>query len=1064
MKSLATFVMIFVLSCPFVAAQSLGSVSGRVTDASGATLPNARIELVNSDTGQRMTASSDADGNYRINDVPSGRYRISAASSASSAGTQGQEITIDSSRGSTVNVSIPSGPGTDIVPQTETVNVNTRPASVANVFNTRYIYYLPSSNYLDRNGKAFGAYNLSALSEAATGASTGAPGGPAIAGQRPQTNNFHVDGIDNNSLFSPGPVVYVSNEATTEFALFQNQPTPLFGQTGGGKFNSIVRTGNNVAHGAVYDYLQNRYLNAIDRSYASRGYTDRLKYDQNRIGGSLGLPIIPSKMFFFGNFEYIPLSFDRPTGGLQFAPTAGGLATLTGVRGVSSSNLGILRTGTVGSIDSSTGVTSVLNTNIPVGLVNNLFRGSQQQFIGTGAVDWTFSDKDQLRLRYSHNDVDANWSGFGLSSYQAPRFSRAFVASAAHYHTFANSVTNELRFGYTRNNQEQYGLSQQPNIFIGQSFNLGLGSPYLPTGVTNTYHLADSIGLNFGSHNLRLGFDGRRFLGSRSNFPQFAGNYGYSNLERFLVDLPPDVFAERAFGNSSYDLGQWNWFGFVNDTWNVRPGLTLDLGLRYQYSTIPAGLRWQGVNSGAGIDDLAFNEPKRQFSNFAPYFGFAWSPQFGRNTVVRGGFGMHYDAMNMTPYLFGFAPLQTRVLQGNLLSNNPNFLATGGIQDPAVFDNGTPTEAQLRAATSSFAADQRMPYSMQWNVAIQQSVWNGATLEVKYMANRGFRLPVFGQLNSQGVTEDRSLPLYDSRPTQAQLNSLPLTLGQLQQTRPNAFTQAGFTNPINTVTYDGQSWYKAASVTLNHHFTGGFQMLANYTWSRFEDDATGTPLDIGMPMRARTWSMYDRRHRANVTGMFEIAPLFRNSWSIARNVFADFNLAGTYSYGTGQTLIPISGLNTSFNNNAFGTRAIVNPNASGGAISGVSPLTNSAGATVAYLVNDPGARFFQGGPGTFTGFNRGGVMLPDTHNLDVAAVKRFNFAERASIELRGEAYNVLNRQNLSTGSMHGLGWSSFASASPMAIPGTINVNDASRLDQVLSSNSRMLQLALRVVF
>jgi len=336
-------------------------------------------------------------------------------------------------------------------------------------------------------------------------------------------------------------------------------------------------------------------------------------------------------------------------------------------------------------------------------------------------------------------------------------------------------------------------------------------------------------------------------------------------------------------------------------------------------------------------------------------------------------------------------------------------------------------------------------------------------LEVKYLSNRGVHLPVFGQLNAQGITAQRNLPLFNSVPTQSQLNALPFTLAQLQQSEANAFTAAGFTNPITTVTNDGNSWYNAAAVTLTHNFTGGLQMQANYTWSRFEDDSTGTPLDIGMPMRQRTWSMFDRRHSANVTAMFEVAPLFRNSYSIVRNVFADFNLAGTYNYSTGSTLIPISGVNSAFNNNAYGTRALVNPEGTDMNIARLTPLTNSQGATVGYLAN-PNARFTQSAPGVFSGFNRGGVMLPDNHNVDVAAVKRFNFMERASFEVRGEAYNVFNRRNTSAGSLHGIGWPDMAATTAFAIPGTVNLADVNRLDQILPSNNRTLQFALRLVF
>jgi hypothetical protein len=114
-----------------------GGMTGPVMDATGATLPNARIELQNIETGQRITTTSDANGNFRIADIPAGRYRIVTSSSSATPTTPGQEITIDTSRTSTINITIPSGPGTDAVPTAETVNVTTKPSSIQNVYNTR---------------------------------------------------------------------------------------------------------------------------------------------------------------------------------------------------------------------------------------------------------------------------------------------------------------------------------------------------------------------------------------------------------------------------------------------------------------------------------------------------------------------------------------------------------------------------------------------------------------------------------------------------------------------------------------------------------------------------------------------------------------------------------------------------------------------------------------------------------------------------------------------------------------------------------------------------------------
>jgi hypothetical protein len=747
------------------------------------------------------------------------------------------------------------------------------------------------------------------------------------------------------------------------------------------------------------------------------------------------------------------VGFQAPVGGFITAPTAAGLATLNGLGGVSASNFGILRNALGNNVPTqATGTVQVGGAGIPVGLVNNVQRNWQNQMNGTGSLDFRISDKDQLTARYVHNEIDANWSGSALAAVQTPRWQRALLANVSHYHTFGNAVTNELRLGYNRIAAQQFfNEFSGPAIGIGGGMNLNLGPQFSPAGITNTYHIADTVNFRLGGHDLKVGFDGRRFLGFRNNFSQFAGNYQYSTLSRFLLDQSPDVAATRAFGNDRLDLGQWLFFGFAHDSWKVHSNFTLDLGVRYQYAKIPNAFRNQGLNANASVPGLIeFNDPQIQRWNFAPYVGFAAQPWTNR-TVFRGSFGMWYDAAYWQPFTMGFAPQLARVAAGNLNTTTSGFLSGGGLSDPN----------DDRRGVSSFIGNQKMPYSMQWNLAVQQAFWRATTIEFRYMGNRGVNQPMYTQLNFAGVTSERSLPLFNAAPGAAQLNALPLTLGMLQSPVSNAYTAAGFTNPLYGIDFGANSWYHGATVALNHNFTGGLQLNANYTWSRWEDDATGTPLDIGMPARMRAWSMFDHRHQANVTAMFEVAPLFQNSWSIVRNVFADFNLSGTYQYASGSSLTPVAGVNSALANNAFGTGVILNPNADGREVSGLTALRNSTGQTVGYQIDNPNARFIQPAAGVYSGFNRGGLMLADLHNVNVAAVKRFNFRERASFEIRGEAFNVLNRTNQTGYSVHSIGQGLMPSLG--MIPGTIDVNNLGNLG-MLPSNARMLQLALRVSF
>ena len=203
-----------------------------------------------------------------------------------------------------------------------------------------------------------------------------------------------------------------------------------------------------------------------------------------------------------------------------------------------------------------------------------------------------------------------------------------------------------------------------------------------------------------------------------------------------------------------------------------------------------------------------------------------------------------------------------------LPATGSNFLSGGGLQNPGTGRAGI---------TNQFGGNLQMPYSMQWNGAVQQALWESTTIEVKYMGNRGVHLPAWSQLGGMAVTANRSLPIYDQAPGQSELNNLNLTLNQLQATQ-NDFTRAGFTNPINQLRFDGLSMYHGAAVTLNHRFTGGFQANAKYAWSQWRTTSTGTPLDMMRPADSPYfWSLYDRRHLANVTALWDASALFRDT-------------------------------------------------------------------------------------------------------------------------------------------------------------------------------------------
>jgi hypothetical protein len=231
MKIFRTLTLILLISTApsigFLAAQSsTGRIVGTVADSVGAPVPNATVELHSAGTGARITSVTDAAGRFQFDSVPVGRYRISV-NPGTGMMAPGREFDVELNRQVTVNVLTgPTGTAdrtaaktttaTDTVTSAETVEVSKNTAAISTYFGTPPIQYLPQPNFLSREGTAFGAYNLSLLSEGVTSGGIGEARGPAVGGQRPISNNFHVDGIDNNNRVLPGPLVYVSNEATSE--------------------------------------------------------------------------------------------------------------------------------------------------------------------------------------------------------------------------------------------------------------------------------------------------------------------------------------------------------------------------------------------------------------------------------------------------------------------------------------------------------------------------------------------------------------------------------------------------------------------------------------------------------------------------------------------------------------------------------------------------------------------------------------------------------------------------------------------------------------------------------
>jgi hypothetical protein len=1059
-----------------------GDLVGTVQDASGSGVANASVDALNPATNLKSTTRSGGNGEYRFTNLPAGQYNLEAAAAGfSHASLKG--VLVEVNKVATLNLVLQVGQLATTVDVSDAAAViDTTSATIGSSFDARESRDLPVTSI------GLGALNLSLLNAGvASNGGLNVGRGPSVGGQRPRNNNFTIEGVDNNYKSVTGAMLVVSNDATEEFTLLQNQFSSEFGHSSGGQFNVIVKSGTNNVHGSAYEYFQNRNLNAIDQLFANSGTLTKTRYDQNRVGGTIGGPIVRNKLFFFGNYEYNPVG-QSTTPGEILAPTAKGYATLAGIPGLSQTNLSVLKqyvSPASTAVANAAQFPLVAGIPIEVGQLSVVAPNYQNTYDAVASADYNASSSDQVRLRYVYNRSVTLDHRANLPVFFQVEPTSSYLATISEYHNFTPALTNELRLGFNRyisttpaGNFKFPGLDSFPNLQFADLGGLQVGPDTVApqSSSQNTYQLTDNITWTKGSHTLQFGFDGRRAI-APTNFVQHArGDYEYSTLDRYLRDIAPDQFGQRTLGNSTYYGNDWSFYGYATDTWRIRPNFTLNAGLRYEYTSVPFSDRLQTLNAAQSVPGvLVFNAPTAQTKNFAPRVGLAWSPGKSGTTSIRAGFGMAYDVIYDNIGVNSLPPQFVTTIDVSK-SNAASFLANGGILPTA---QGTVrTVSQLRAATASFIPDQKLPYSLQWNLGVQHVFAKDYTFEARYLATRGVHLNVQTRPGIVApVTAANSLPTYLQTPTQATLNALPLTFDQLNNL-PNlspAFAAAGFTNGALVEEAPlGNSSYHGMALQLNRRFSNGLQFIAAYTWSHLIDDSTADffttlltprrPEDFQNLSIDKSSSALDHRHRLTFAAVYDV-PLFRKSNPFVKNVLGNWSLAPIFTYESPEYVTVLSQTDSNLNGDPFADRAIVNPAGRDGVGSGVTALTNSSNQVVAYLAQNPNARYIQAGPGAYANGGRNTLAGRPIDNIDLNLLKNFAAGERAKIQFSAQFFNVLNHAQFVPGSVNRVDNPTSANIGGNVFnyltPGNPIFNNP---EAVFSSNPRNIQLALKILF
>jgi hypothetical protein len=1127
-----------------VAAQAIsGDVVGTVLDKSGASVPNAAILAENVATGVKTSTTSNGQGEFRFGNLPVGTYTIRVSASGFSTLTF-SDFRVELNKVSTLAASLEIGSTSAVVEVSgATPLINTTSAQIDNTFDTKIATDLPVSAI------GLGVLNLALLqSGVSTSGGVGAGTGPSVGGQRPRDNNFTIEGVDNNNKTVTGPLVNVPNDAVQEFSALSNQFSPEFGHSNAGQFNTIVKSGTNDIHGKAFGYFQNRNFNAVDQSViqALGKGAQNPRFDDNRFGGQVGGPVLKNKLFYFADFEYRTVGQASVVAGGLCAPTADGYAAIQSVGpSISTTNLGILQkyagtapvahncTNTVATDlsqpkDPVTGKRPantnnyifITNPNSPtqgvtpvnVGLIPVQAPNFTNYKYLTTSMDYDISSKDQLRGRYIYNsavgiDNSANLPAFFLSS---P--TKYHLASLAEFHTFNASISNELRVAFNRfdnttpaGNFSFPGLDSFPNLlFFDLGLQIGPDSNAPQFTIQNLYQAIDNVTWTKGNHTFKFGMEARKFVSPQSFTQRARGDYDYNTVDLYLRDVNPDNLSERSLGNPVYYGDQIGIFWYASDSWKLRRNLTVSLGLRHEYTTIPFGERAQKLNIAASVPGLIdFSEPRAPKTNFMPRVGLAWSPGKNGDTSIRAGFGLGYDVLYDNIGILSLPPQ----LSGTIDNAQPpvinNFLANGGILPSAGGIRTFPTLAAQQAATANHVVvDQKDPYSIQYDLSVQHKFGSKYSFEARYLGTRGVHLNTQSRINVQPrVDSTHFLPTYLAAPSQATLDGLTNTLASITA-RPRiipAYSANNFTTNIVQFTPNGWSAYNGLALQGSRQFSNGLQFLAAYTWSHAIDNSTADffstvltprrPQDFQNINADKSSSALDHRHRFSIAAYYDL-PYFKGGNWVRRNVLGNWLLAPIYTYQVGEPADVQSGIDANLNGDSAGDRAILNPAGVPGTGSGVSPLCKSTlpsfatcgesdfsskkGAPgpgnfdstpymVAYLASSPTALYITAGKGALANTGRNTLSTRPINNLDLTAGKHFNFTERARLEFQAQFLNVLNHAQFTPGftnRVDSIGFTGTAATNYLK-PSNAIFNQP---DQAFPSNSRTLQMALKFIF
>jgi Carboxypeptidase regulatory-like domain/TonB dependent receptor-like, beta-barrel len=944
--------LLLVLTGTLAAQIDRASMTGTVIDPSKAVVQGATVTLKSSATGIDRVATTNGVGAYSFSSLPVGQYTASVAAT----GFQTLEFApfnLEVGETRTVNATLAIGAVGASVQVTEaSADLNQSSAEIGGVIQGAQVQELPM------NGRSF--VRLMSLVPGAIDDGGSTQDQIRFAGLSQEDNNFQMDGVDaggiNHQFEKVDLRLQIPVEAIAEFRASSAMFSADQGGSAGGQVQIVTKSGSNTFHGAAWEFLRNSMFDA--RPWGSVGLP---QLQLNNFGANLGGAILKNKLFFFSNWEaYRQVLAQQVTG---LVPTVAYRAAV---------------------IEKSPSLAPIVNSFVSGGSptkdpnalsFSGAGRNPVQEDSGMTRVDYNINSKTNLFGRFSTdhysasspNGVQVNSSGQLNSAFNSLTSPNAVIDLQR---TFTSSLYTDLRFGFNRDEFHEGGNEVLPFSVSFSNLFSNLSLPATDDRYDTSYSLVDDTTFVWGRHTFKAGLMVRR-VQENKNTPRIpVVTATYLNEANFMNNVMDSYQYQGASAMTGQRQTQYG--AYFMDEIKVRPNLTINAGLRYDYWSVDHDVFGRGIAVDPNTCPTLVCPPGSAWynsdpTNLGPRLSVAWSPAKSHGkTVIRAGGGIFYGQGQ-----FGHL--------GQPVGNIPSQFTLNQKQVPGL---SYPVTPYLGAAVYSvtYTAQDRNRKNLavdEWSASIQHELAKDTTLQVSYVGSKGSHLWTNSIVNSVN-------PVTGLRP------------------------YTGFA-AISYFRTDGISNYNALEVGLHRNLSTGLLISANYQWSHALDDgAVGgaeatTPQNIACRSCEYASSQFDMRSYFTSSAIWRIPigkghHLLGNAPSIVNALLGGWQLAGV---GTARSGLPL--------NVTISRAATALPDQNNG-----SQRPNVVSGQSLYPVNQTPsdwlnlAAFSTPASGTWGNAGRNLIRAPGHWQIDMALEKRIQVWERLAFTFRAEAFNVFN--------------------------------------------------------